>query len=204
MNNIDLQTYASTFVTFLLRKLGSRIKNIDTIILYGSVATGSATKTSDVDMFIDTKKDLNKEVNDIVEQFYASREALIFKTKGIDNVINVKTGELTQWKELHRSIISTGITLWGRYQAREKPIGTHHSIIFSWDKIEKNRGAFLNKIYGFNTEEKRYPGVLEKIQGVKIGKSNIMVPIEYKEEIICLLKKYHVHAHTIEVFTLEE
>ena len=186
-----------------MRKLGDNIKDIDRIILYGSVAKGNAMKNSDVDIFIDTKKDLKKEVSDIIDEFYKSREALLFKTKRIENEINVKTGELKNWRELHRSITSTGVTLWGRYEALEKPIGSQHKIIFYWDKIEKNRGAFLNKIYGFKSGEKRYTGLLEKINGGKIGKSSIILPIEHKEEIIGLLKKYGVHAKTIEVFTID-
>lgn len=203
MKNSDLQAYASTFASFLMRKFGDNIKDIDRIILYGSVAKGNAMKNSDVDIFIDTKKDLKKEVSDIIDEFYKSREALLFKTKRIENEINVKTGELKNWRELHRSITSTGVTLWGRYEALEKPIGSQHKIIFYWDKIEKNRGAFLNKIYGFKSGEKRYTGLLEKINGEKIGKSSIILPIEYKEEIIGLIKKYGVHAKTIEIFTID-
>ena len=203
MKNSDVQAYASTFASFLMRKFGDNIKDIDRIILYGSVAKGNAMKNSDVDIFIDTKKDLKKEVSDIIDEFYKSREALLFKTKRIENEINVKTGELKNWRELHRSIISTGVTLWGRYEALEKPIGSQHKIIFYWDKIEKNRGAFLNKIYGFKSGEKRYTGLLEKINGGKIGKSSIILPIEHKEEIIGLLKKYGVHAKSIEIFTID-
>ena len=203
MKTSDTQIYASTFASFLMRKLGDKIKDIDRVILYGSVAKGNAMKTSDVDIFIDTKKDLKKEVSDIIDEFYKSREALLFKARGIENEINVKTGELKNWKDLHRSITSTGITLWGRYEEREKPIGSKHKIIFYWDKIDRNRGAFLNKIYGFKSGEKRYPGLLEKINGMKIGKSNIIIPIEYKEEIIRLLKKYGVHSKAIEVFTID-
>ena len=62
MKNSDVQAYASTFASFLMRKLGDNIKDIDRIILYGSVAKGNAMKNSDVDIFIDTKKDLKKEV----------------------------------------------------------------------------------------------------------------------------------------------
>ncbi len=203
MKNSDIQAYASTFASFLMRKLGDNIKNIDGIILYGSVAKGNAMKTSDVDIFIDAKKDLKKEISDIIDEFYKSRDALLFKARGIENEINVKTGELKNWKDLHMSITSTGITLWGRYEATEKPIGSQHKIIFYWDKIDRNRGAFLNKIYGYKSGEKRYPGLLERFNGEKIGKSNIIIPIKHKEEIIRLIKKYGVHSKTIEVFTID-
>ena len=203
MKAYDAQAYASSFVSFLLRKLGEKIENIDRIILYGSVAKGNATKTSDVDIFIDTKRDLKEDVDRSIDAFYNSKDALLFRTKGVENEINVKTGELKKWKELHRSITSTGIAIWGRYEAREKPIGSKHKIIFYWDKIERNRGAFLNKLYGFKSGEQKYPGLIEKINGFKMGKSNIIIPIEHKEEIIHLLKKYGVHAKSVEVFTMD-
>jgi len=203
MKNSDYKAYASSFVSYLLRKLEDKINDIDEIILYGSVAKDNAMKTSDVDIFIDTKRDFKKEISNIVDEFYKSRAALLFKTKGIENDISIKTGELITWEELHRSIASTGITLWGRYQTIEKPIGSQHKIIFYWDKIEKNRGAFLNKLYGFNNNGKKRLGLLEKINGHKIGKSNVIVPIEHKEEIIYLLKKYGVHAKSVEVFVID-
>ena len=90
--------------------------------------------------------------------------------------------------------------LWGKFETRKKPIGTNHKIIFHWDKIEKNRGAFLNKIYGVKIKEKRYQGLIEKLGGKKLGKSSIMVPVENKDEILKLIKIYRVNAKIIEVY----
>ncbi|MEA2054802.1 MAG: nucleotidyltransferase domain-containing protein [Candidatus Thermoplasmatota archaeon] len=199
----NLKAYASTFASFLLRKLEDKISDIDAIILYGSVAKGEATKESDVDIFIDTKKDFREEIREITEKFYGSREAMLFKAKGTESEINTKVGELKEWTELHRSIASTGITLWGKYRAKEMPIGSRHKIIFYWDKIEKNRGAFLNKLYGYKSGNKRYPGLLEEIGGRKVGKSGIIIPIESKHELIELIKKYKVRAKSLEIFALE-
>lgn len=198
-----IKAYASTFVSFLLGKLGDKIKDIDKIILYGSVAEGEATRESDVDIFIDTKKKLKEEIEKIVEEFYKSREATLFKLQGIENEMSVKVGELKEWKELHRSIASSGIVLWGRFEAKEKPIGSEHRIIFYWDRIGRSRGAFLNKIYGFKGKEKKHRGLLDEWGGKKIGKSCVLIPIRYKDEMIGLIKKYNVNAKNIEVFALK-
>lgn len=171
-----IRAYASSFVAYLLRKLDDDLSAIYRIILYGSVARGEATTESDVDIFIDTEKDLKKKINDVLEKFYEGREATLFKAQGVDNEINVK--------------------------ASEKPIGSTHGIIFYWDSVGKNRGAFLNKLYGFKARGKQYNGLLEKYSGRRIGKSCILVPINHKDEMVDVLKKYKVNAKNIEIFSL--
>lgn len=200
MRQNDIKAYASSFASFLIEKIGDKI---DRIILYGSVAKGEATKESDVDIFVDTEKDIEDDVKKVLEEFYNSREATLFKTKGIGNEIVIKVGRLKDWKELHRSITSTGITLWGSFEAKERPIGTRHKIIFYWEKVKGSRGAFLNKLYGFKTKRGEYKGLLEKWNGKKIGKSSILIPAKYKDEMIEIIKKYKADAKSIEVFTLE-
>ena len=73
-------------------------------------------------------------------------------------------------------------------------------VIFFWDKIGKNRGAFLNKIYGFNSNGKRYLGLIENFNGKKLGKSSFMVSAEYREDIVKLLKHYKVNSKIIDVY----
>ena len=152
-----IKSYASYFVSYLLYELGD-YSNIKNVILFGSVSTGNATSKSDVDIFIEVKKDnsnFKKNVENVLEKFYKSREALIFKNKGIDNKINVLIGKLNDWKDLKKSIESTGIVLYGPFIASGSLKGKKY-IIISWDKIGRNRGAFLNKIYGFKVGEKKY------------------------------------------------
>ena len=195
-----LKIYASYFVSYLLMNLRS-IENIERIILFGSVAKGEPAEESDVDIFIWLKKENKKsktEIDKVLSDFYESREASLFKLKRIDNKINLITGRLDNWKELEKSIESTGIVLYGKYVSSGIR-GKKYSIIF-WDKIEKNRGAFLNKIYGFKVKEKKYKGLLEEFKGRKLGKSSIMIPAEYGGDIFKLLRKHKVNSKIIEVY----
>lgn len=197
-----LKSYASYFVAYLLGNLKS-VKNVERIILYGSVSRGEETKESDVDLFIEIKnknKKFEKEIKEIEERFYQSREASLFRLKGIDNEFSIKIGDLKKWKELYRSIASSGIVLYGPYEAKELPSDVKYYVIVFWDKIGKNRGAFLNKLYGFKIKDKYYEGLLKKYEGRKLGKSCIMLPVQYKEEIFKLLRKYEVRARVVEVF----
>lgn len=199
MKQSDLFAYASTFVSFLIRELKDSMKDVNKIVLYGSVARNEAEKDSDVDIFVDTKKSLH--TKELVEKFYHSREAALFRAKGIELKLSVKVGELKKWKELENSISSSGIILWGRYESKGFP--GKHKIIFSWDEINKNRGAFLNKLYGVKVKEKHYPGLLQQYGGEKVGKSSIIVPFQYREELISLFKKYGVKARHWDVLVKE-
>lgn len=197
-----LKQYASYFASYLLNNL-KNIRNIKRIVLYGSVAKDEATKKSDIDIFIETNKkskNLEKEIKNLENKFYNSREASLFKLRNTQNKFSIKTGDLRKWKDLHKSIASTGIILYSPYETKETPSGLNHKIIFFWEKTEKNRGAFLNKIYGFKIKNKYYKGLLEKCNGKKTGKSSIMVPIAYKNDFLRLIKQHKVHAKAIEVF----
>jgi len=194
------KAYASYFVSYLLSNFKD-IENIKKIILFGSVARNEASKDSDIDLFVEIKKQSKKfseELQKTIEDFYKSREALIFKTKGIDNKINIITGNIDNWKDLKKSIESTGILLYGKYLP-SKVEGLKYSII-AWDNIKLNRGAFLNKLYGFKVNNKHYSGLIEQFNGKKLGKSSIMIPIEHTEDIFKLIKHYKVNARIIEVY----
>ena len=202
MDQFRWQAFANTFVTYLIRELQEKIKSIDHIILYGSVAKREATEHSDVDIAIDTKeKHLKKRINILLHKFTDSREAVLFKTEGIAPPLSVKVGPLSQWPELEHSIQTSGIVLWGPYTAL-MPEGKPH-LIYSWSQIKKNRGAFLNAIYGFTVKRKRYPGLLIKTGGQRLGKSAIIVPLHQQDKYIPLFKKYKVNVRQKEI-TLHE
>ena len=195
-----IKAYASYFVSYLLKELGKE-ENIKNIILFGSAAREEAGKDSDVDIFVEVRKKnklLEKKIAKALESFYKSREGLSFKSKGIDNKINIIVGKLDEWKDLKKSIESTGIVLYGNYVGIGGE-GKKYAIIH-WNNIKKNRGAFLNKIYGFNSGGRKYIGLVEEFFGRRLGKSSIMVPVEFREEIVKLLKKYGVNSKIVEVY----
>jgi|SRR3989338_8311046 len=197
-----LKAYASYFVSYLLHHLKD-IRNVQRIVLFGSVARGEETKESDVDLFIEVMKITKKfesEIKKIEGEFYQSREASLFKLKGVNNEFNIKMGRLTDWKDLYQSIASTGVTLYGPYESGKLPSGVKHYVIIFWVGINKNRGAFLNKVYGFKVKGRRYEGLLEKYNGNRLGKSCIIMPAQYKKEILELIHKYKILAKVMEVF----
>lgn len=198
-----LKEYSIYFTAYLFNNLKGK-ENIERIILFGSVARGESTKDSDIDLFVEVKKKTKKieeEIKKIEGGFYHSREASLFRLKKIDNKFNIKIGKLREWKDLEGSIASTGIVLYGPYETKELPSGVKHFVIIFWSKIGKNRGAFLNKLYGFKSKNKSYEGLISKFSGKKLGKSCLMMPVQYKKDILKLLKQYEVEAKIMEVFS---
>ncbi|MFA7707687.1 MAG: nucleotidyltransferase domain-containing protein [Candidatus Pacearchaeota archaeon] len=199
-----LKEYSFYFVAYLFNNLGKEKENIEQIILFGSVARGDAIKESDVDIFIEIKKktkQFEEKIKNIEQDFYKSREASLFRLKGIENRFSIKIGKIKEWKYLERSIASTGIVLYGNYKIESFPSKVKHFFIIFWNKTGKNRGAFLNKLYGFNVNGKHYEGLVSEFEGKKLGKSCIMIPIEHKKDILKLIENYKIEAKIIEVFS---
>lgn len=198
--NENRLAYASYFVSFLLDGVDN-LSNIHRIILFGSVARDEATGESDMDIFIETRKKdkkFEKQINEVVDKFYKSREALLFKSKGIDNKINIISGKIIDWPKLKDGIEGSGIVFYGPYVSLST--SGKKNVIISWDKIGLNRGAFLNKLYGYKIGGKVYRGLIEILGGKKLGKSTIMIPVEHRAEIFGLLKKYKVNAKLVDVY----
>jgi predicted nucleotidyltransferase len=204
MKQNEFKAYASTFVAYLINKLGEDLEKIEQIILYGSIAKGEANTESDVDIFVNTADNLNKKIEEVVEEFYHSREFLLFKLKNIEPKLSVKVGELKKWESLQQSIINTGIILWGKSEVGLKVTKTKPKLLFFWENIGTNRGAFLNKLYGYKLKGKKYYGLISMVKGEKLGKSSILIPSQYKEKIWPLFKKYKVKVKQIKVFVEED
>lgn len=200
-----IKKYAILAAGYLLSGLEEKeLKCVNSVILFGSTARGTATEESDIDLFFDvelsksSEKTLRARLNKIAEEFYLSNIALEYKMNGIANEISITVGRLGEWDQLNRSISSEGMILYGKYT--KKPSRTKAYTILSWEKSGKAKGALLNKIYGYKIRGKRYPGILEKMGGTKLGHGTIMVPAESKDAFISVLEKYKVNYSRREVW----
>lgn len=201
---MNLKQYAVSAAAFILENLPEdKLKCISRVILFGSVAQGTATRESDVDLFFDIiakKKELakiNRLVKNLAEKFYTSNTGIRYRLEGIGNKINPIAGKLEDWQELRRSIAKSGIILYGTFI--EKLSGEPYLLIW-WEGLEpRTRGAFINALYGVRIKDKRYPGLLEKLAGRRVGKSAIILPLRNKAELDRLLDKYKIGYRVIEI-----
>jgi len=181
----EIMAYAMDFSSYLV----SKVLDINKIILYGSIARGDFDKNSDVDIFIDTKnKKIENKVETILNTYYKTKKFKEWELKGIKNKISLITGNLDskEWKDLKRSIINTGILLYGKYKSDMEKVNQYTLFSFENIKPDKKRISIFRKLFGFKVGEKTVPGVIEKIDAIKIGKGCLLVPIDYVNE----LKKY--------------
>ena len=195
--SFEIHRYAVLAVAHLISSLSEReLKRVRHVLLFGSTARFAASEESDIDVFFDVSAPksfqlaLRARLNKAAGQFYLTNTALAFKAKGIDNEVSVRVGILVEWTELAQSIASHGLILYSKYIAKPPALSAY--TIVSW-KSPKNRGALLNKLYGYTANHTRYPGLLEKNKGIKLGKATIMVPAQSKDSFIDVLEKYKVN-----------
>lgn len=191
------------FCSFLLRSsIGDKI---DRIILFGSVVRGDSDEESDVDIFVDSKHRIEKEVNKIIRSFEISDVNEKWRLKGVKNPLSIKVGDLEKWR-LRRSIISDGIVLYGKY--KEIPKDAKYHLLFSLDFRGLNRNKKIviwRKFYGYKQKigPKIYvsKGLLSEVDGKKIDKGVIVVPTENRDKIIDFLRKYKIRHRINEIWS---
>ena len=194
MNN-NLIAYAIDFTSFLMQKISEKDK-IKKIILFGSVAREEATKESDIDIFIDIKKDdkkIEEEINSILNNYKNSvKYKKYWELIGIKNEIKFTIGDIKKWDELKPSLISNGIVLYGKFEPDVKE-GKHKAFFF-WENIKPNskRVLFNKYIFGYKQNKKRYPGLLDKHNGERMGKGGIIVPADSANIFLSLFRKLKI------------
>lgn len=201
----DVKKYAILAAGYLLSKLSQKeLNSLNSVILFGSAARGTATEESDIDLFFDAdlsasaQKAMKAKLGKIASEFYMSSTALEYKMKGVSNEISATVGRLREWEELNRSIASEGIVVYGKYTSR--PSKAKAYTILSWEKPGKAKSALLNKLYGYKAGKKRYAGMLEKRGGTKLGRGVIMVPAESRDAFIQVFEKYGVNYSRYDVW----
>src|SRR3989338_4771549 len=189
-----LIAYAMDFASFLIQKTNDK-EQIKQILLFGSVSREEDTQESDVDLFIDLireDKKIENELKEILNQFMqSSKFNNYWKLLGIKNELRLVIGELNKWEDLKPSIISNGITLYGKFQS---DIKGEHKVFFIWENIKPNskRVLFNKQMFGNTQGKKFYDGLLQKYKAERLGKGCIIVPIEHSNVFHNLFKKYKI------------
>jgi len=196
--NTDLIAYASAFVSFVLPKI-----EVKEIILFGSVARGEAEKGSDIDLFFDvdgkeeeTKRILSFELG----KFNKSKIAEVWSLKGIENSMSLNIGKLEEWK-LKRSIISEGITLYGKH--RELPEKLRAFAFFNIEpiKVIKRRNRLIRKLFGRTEGKYSTNGIIDEFGGKKISPTSFIVPLEKSKDIVKILGDEKVNYMFFEIWS---
>ncbi len=202
---MELISYAFDFVSFFIQNF-KNIESIKSIILFGSVARGEATKKSDVDIFIDVTKDkkkIEKQTKKIVDKFFNSAKIKDYwNLLDINNNINVIVDKLDKWK-LKDSMLGSSIILYQKFVPKLE--NGKNKVILSWGKVEQNsQRVMLNKkLSGYKHNKKHYKGLIEEFGGEKIGANVIIINTEQLDLFLKVFRKFGVAVKIQRVFEYE-
>ena len=202
MKQNNLIAYATSFVSFVLDDAVSA--KISRIILFGSVARCTFDEESDIDLFIDTKEDLESEIKRTLYLFQNSDIQKKWDLKGIKNDLSIKTGDLDKWK-LKRDIITDGIILYSKF--KEIPENAEYYLLItpSFKKFSKSQKVKIwRNLYGYKQKvgKKVYKteGLLKKLNGKRV-ENGIIVKMSNKKHIVDFLNKKRVNYTVNEVWS---
>jgi len=202
MERNELIAYAMDFASYLI----SKTEGVNQIILHGSIARGDYDEKSDVDLFIDADKKLEKKVNLALENYYKTNKYKEWKLKGIDKEFSLIIANLNgkEWKNLKRAIMNTGILLYGKYKSGIEKTNQYTLLSFENIKPDAKRISIFRKIFGFKIENKIYKGLAEEVNAIRIGKGSLLVPIEHSKKIIDYFNEKKVQIKVYDFWTDEK
>lgn len=205
MNKLELIAYAESFTSFLLRHSSLKSADIKNVVLFGSVVRDEASEESDVDIFIDLFdqgriKELEKISKESLKDFYSSNTFEQWKLRGISNEIKIKVGILARWA-LKRSIISEGISLYGKY--KELPKKLNHFSLFAFEPIKNitKRNRIVRELFGRKEQAFQKEGLIQILGGMRLGSTVFLVPVSVSDQIIKILNKEKVKYKILELWT---
>lgn len=200
---MKLISFAYDFVSYLLEKIET--KNIDKIILFGSVVRGEADKESDIDIFLETKYDIQNEINKTIDKFYESAKyTKYWKLLNVKNQIKVIVGKLENYPELKRSIIGNSLVLFSNF--KEKISGENYSLfILEFKGAFKDKVRLWRRLYGHKQQVKKKhyhsKGIVDENNGKKIARGVFIIPIQNSNNVIKELKKLGVRYKILDITT---
>lgn len=193
MKRNNIISYALSFTSFLLR----RIENVNTVVLFGSVARGDYDDESDIDLFIETEES-EKKIDETITLFKKSKEHEKYLDLGVKNQISLKIGKLKDWSSLRESILDNGITLYGKYE--ELPENLKHFILFtiSMKKLhQKTKLKVWRRLYGYRQKVGnkiyRKKGIVEIFDGKRFGDGMLAIPKNRENDMISFLNKLNIN-----------
>ncbi len=199
--NKNLLGYAVSFVAFAMPKL----KDIKEVFLFGSVAREEADEKSDVDIFFNVpskliEKNMKKILPVVLEEFYKSKIAEIWRLKGITNEIKIQMGILEEWK-LKRSIISEGIVLYGHYKEAPKNLNAYAYINITPIRDIAKRNKVIRQLFGRKEKGYEKEGITGIKETARQTSLSFFISLDRAREVLSFLDKEKISYKIIEMWT---
>jgi len=188
----------------ILKKIAkklSKVEDVKSVILYGSLARGEFTSRSDIDLFILTTKDKTQiEIHDKVIELEpeigrniqptirTSAELQKTDTGLLQNIF--QEGKILYLKEPYD--IPSAILL------QQKPYLIYSFQISSLP--QKDKARFNRQLYEQKRKGYKYKGLLQEIGGQKLSAGCVMMPYEQKKKVEKFFKKFKVKFEQLKVW----
>lgn len=189
-------SYLYDFLSDLMNSLNN--KKINQIILFGSVAKNDFDEESDIDLFIDTEENIEKEYKNALFNF-EKRSERTWKLKDVNYPINSIRDNLKKekWNDLRQEISSNGIILYGKYKKESKELQHKIIITYSIKKLNINKKMkIIRELNGYknikNKKEYVQKGLIEKTNSKKIDTNTIIIRYDYLDEFKQVFKENKV------------
>ena len=189
-----------------IKDVSKKYLEIESAIIFGSVARDQAGKESDLDVFIilkneSTKRNISNKILDLEEKY--------------DKNINLVFTD-SSFKDLDRQFIETilreGITIYGKTpdaSIQQLELEPYEIIKFDLSNLDQSKKMKIKRLlYGIKTKKKykgkiytnKQAGLVEKLGGLRIGIASILMPEKKSWELENVLRENDVSLRKITIW----
>lgn len=189
-----------------IKDVSKRYYEIESVIVFGSVARDQAGKESDLDVCLilkneSTKNDISNKILDL-EKKYDKNINLVFSDssfKGLD-------------RQFIETILREGITVYGKKpdaSIQQLELEPYEIIKFDLSNLDQSKKMKIKRLlYGIKTKKKykgkiytnKQEGLVEKLGGLRIGIASILIPEKNSWELEDMLRENGVSLRKITIW----
>ena len=189
-----------------LKTISIQHSEIESVLVFGSVARGQARKESDLDLCILLKKEHTKD---------SISNTLLDLEKKYNKNINIVFTD-SSFKDLDRQFIETilreGITIYGKTpdaSIQQLELEPYEIIRFDLSNLDQSKKMKMKRLlYGVKTKKeykgKTYTneqkGLVEQLGGLRVGIASVLIPEKKSWELEEVLRKHQVSLRKITIW----
>ena len=189
-----------------IKEISKKNQQIQTTILFGSVARGQEREESDIDICIILRNNHTKNI--IQNQILALEKKY---NKNINIVLTTSTFERLD-RHFIETLLREGIILHGKFpevSIQQLELEPYEIIKYDLSKMSHSEkmkikrllyGSTTKKTYKGKIYENKQKGVVEQFSGLRIGIASILIPEKMSWYVEDLLKKQHISIRKITIW----
>jgi predicted nucleotidyltransferase len=189
-----------------IKKSSKNYSEIETVIIFGSVARDQAGKESDLDICIilkneNLKSNISNKILDLEEK-YDKNINLVFTNPSFKNLD----------RQFIETILREGIVVYGKKpdaSIQQLELEPYEIIKFDLSNLDHSKKMKIKRLlYGIETKKKykgkiytnKQKGLVEKLDGLRIGIASILIPEKKSWEIENILRENGVSLRKITIW----